>query len=165
MKNNLNKYVKNIKMADPIIHYTFDADGTNSGTLGSSSDITLGTTTIDTTNKYIGTGSVSSPQYTSVGAGVPQIDYNTGTTGTTISFWAKFTGTGGGNRFIYTSQVSPGGTSYQVMDSLWLTSSTSLIYYGQSGSGSQTITSPNSLHDNKWHHFVITCSGGFDKRT
>jgi len=144
----------------PIIHYTFDTDGTNSGSLGSSSNITLGTTTIDTTNNLIGTGSVSSPEYTHSGAGVPQIDYNTGTTGTTISFWAKFTGTGGGNRFIYTSQPSPGGTSYQVMDSLWLTSSTSMIYYGQSGRGSQTITSPNSLHDNNWHHFVITCSGG-----
>ena len=38
-------------MADPVIHYTFDTDGTNSGTSGSTDD-TSGT--ISTTNKFIG---------------------------------------------------------------------------------------------------------------
>jgi len=149
----------------PIIHYTFDTDGTNSGLLGSSSDITLGTTTIDTTNKLTGTGSVSLPETTASGAGVPQFDYNTGTTGHTISFWAKFnTSTSAVNRTIYTIQASPGGTQYQSMDSLWLSTSTSMRYYGQSGSGTTTINMTDIFDDN-WHHFAITCSGGASPRT
>ena len=119
-------------MADPVIHYTFDTDGTNSGSLGSSADITLGTTTIDTTTPLKGTGSVSLPEYTVNGAGVPQIDYNTGTNGHTISFLAKFTGTGGGNRFIYSSQDSAlSSTNWNTMDALLITntSPTTLKYY------------------------------------
>jgi len=43
-------------MAKPVIHYTFDTDGTNSGSLGASLNITTipSDITFDSSNKLIG---------------------------------------------------------------------------------------------------------------
>jgi len=148
--------------ANPVVLYTFDSNGTNSGSGGTTYNITNGTTTISSTDKLKGAGSLSVPLNTPAGAGVPIMTYNTGTTGITISFWIKFSSTAGGNRFIYSSKaLSEGGnTSYTVMDSLWLNATNSVLYYSKGSITTKTVSDATYYTDNNWHHFVVVYNGG-----
>ena len=80
-------------MAYPVIHYTFDTDGTNKGTGGPAHDLTnTGSLTFDTTNKISGTSSVSVTGSSPNAGDCPQFPFNTGVDGLhTMCFWMKMT--------------------------------------------------------------------------
>jgi hypothetical protein len=148
--------------ANPVVLYTFDSDGTNSGSGGATYNITNGTTTIIPTEKLKGTGSVSVPVSTPNGAGVPIMTYNTGTTGVTISFWIKFSSATLGNRFLYTSKVaSDSGTtgSINIMNALYIDNTYTVRYYAK-GTFNAIMTGANYYTDNLWHHMVVVYNGG-----
>jgi hypothetical protein len=148
--------------ANPVVLYTFDSDGTNSGSGGATYNITDGTTTIIPTEKLKGTGSVSVPLSTPMGAGVPIMTYNTGTTGVTISFWIKFSSATLGNRFLYTSKIATdSGTtgSINIMNSLYIDNTYTVRYYAK-GTFNSIMSGANYYTDNLWHHMVVVYNGG-----
>ena len=155
-------YCYRMSYANPFVLYTFDSNGTNSGSGGATYNITNGTTTISSSNKLKGSGALSVPLNTPAGAGVPIMTYNTGTTGITISFWIKFSSTATGNRFIYTSKAlsQAASSAVNLMDSLWVNGTNSIVYYSKGSITERTVSGATYYTDNNWHHFVVVYNGG-----
>jgi hypothetical protein len=147
--------------AKPVVLYTFDSNGTNSGTGGSNNNAIInGTSVIDTSiaNIKIGTGSMFIASGGSTEANSVEIgNMNLSTSAFTISFWLKMnvSSTTDDSRLFhayYNNSSSdyflrsngPGHTS------LTLSSSASTV----------TRTPQVSYNNDSFHHFVITCNSG-----
>ena len=156
-----------IPYKNPVVLYTFDSNGINSGTGGSTYNAIInGTSVIDTTNKFIGTGSVSIAGGSSwtggVGSEVNSVEIGNGitnlsTSAFTISFWLKMGSGITANPRLFHSFY---GSSGQYV--LWSNGSghTSLSLFPPNQSFNPTIT---TYANNSFHHFVITYSSGVHK--
>jgi len=156
-------------MASPVIHYTFDTDGTNSGTSGSTDD-TSGT--ISTTNKFIGAGSLETTNETR--STIPKYNFTSyDTKGITFSFWLKHDGSViDKSYYLYSchpSSTSVTGGSWSELDTLRYSYSASdpnlQLYTTNPGGGSANsstktdeITSAESdpIFDGNWHHVAVS---------
>jgi len=158
---------------DPVIHYTFDTDGTNSGTLGSSNDAIIPTsissnsdpTTIDTTQKLFGNASIKVGTYAVYADAMPKFYFNTGTAWS-ISFWARHNndssrlGTGTNPRRALTNITK--NPNNQTWGERWEFSSTATGNFvckrGAGGTNFKTDIHSHIFSDEKWHHYVISVS-------
>ena len=154
-------------MADPVIHYTFDTDGTNSGTSGSTDD-TSGT--ISTTNKFIGAGSLETTNETR--SSIPKFNFTSSdTNGITFSFWLKHDGSVTNSYYLYSCHPSTTGVnsgSWIQLDTLtYAHSGTNLKLFSTDPNGAQgvnsdsqtdTITSAETapIFDGNWHHIAVS---------
>jgi hypothetical protein len=156
-------------MAAPVIHYTFDTDGTNSGTSGSTGD-TNGT--ISTTIKFIGTGSLETTDETR--STIPKYNFTSvDTKGITFSFWLKHDGSViDTTYYLYSchpSSTTVTGGSWSQLDTLrysYSASNPSLQLYTTNplgfGSNSDTTTDKitsaefDPLFDGNWHHVAVS---------
>jgi hypothetical protein len=154
-------------MADPVIHYTFDTDGTNSGTSGST-DNTSGT--ISTTNKFIGAGSLETTNETR--SSIPKFNFTSSyTKGITFSFWLKHDGSVTDSYYLYSchpSSTGYEGGSWNQLDTLSYNHSGTYLQLfstdpnGVQGSNSSNQTDPITsaetapIFDGNWHHIAVS---------
>ena len=141
--------------AAPIIHYTFDTDGTNSGSLGSSLNITTIPSDIqfDSANKLIGDKCISifSSASLNISADSNRLIIPTWTTPNsfTISQWMKIENYVGGGQSVMEWIVD--GDVFALV--FWTSKTTFLVYHQNTGVA--TITIPD-VFDNQYHHFLFT---------
>jgi hypothetical protein len=145
-------------MAAPVIHYTFDTDGTNSGSYPSLDITTIPSDiTFDSSNKLIGDKCISifstSPSASTSSDGSAASNRTIVPTWTTpnnftISQWMKMeTFKGRGQSVIDWDVGSSGG----FVLCFWNSATNLLIYHG----AVKTVTVPN-VFDNEYHHFLCT---------
>jgi hypothetical protein len=153
----------------PVIHYTFDTDGTNYGTLGSSNDCTIPVagnvasysdlSTIDTANKIEGTASISVGRKSDNADSFPSFIFNSGTPAWTISFWARLRSTNTAQSVeIYSALKASDDqqvVGYLGRDSMGQQGTTLIRSIRNSGTYSAQGAVPN-LRDDNWHHYVVT---------
>jgi hypothetical protein len=156
-------------MADPVIHYTFDTDGTNSGTLGpySSNNCTIplqsdiesysDLSTIDTTNKLVGTASIAVGRRAKNADSFPRFIFNTGPENAwTISFWARMNSSNNAASIeIYSAlkaSSNQASASYNERDSMGYEG----ISFYRNSSGNWQGENVAGIRDDNWHHFVVT---------
>jgi len=137
-------------MADPVIHYTFDTDGTNSGTLGSANNLTIPSDfSIDSENLLLGSGCLkvinSTNTLTNTQTTFP--DWDTPAGGFTISLWAKLEYTTNMRLFEF---YTPGPVKFRIH---W--SSQNELRVGKENEHGGLPYGTN-IFDNQYHHLVIT---------
>jgi hypothetical protein len=153
----------------PIINYTFDVDGTNSGSGGAVDNAIIQSaihadadiSTVDTVTKLTGAGSIAIGTMSHYGDSVPRFSFNTGTAWS-ISFWARHnTGTSvdrmlfsmydSDSHGVHSGTGTPGYTQRVQLS----TTGTTVDWRYQN---SDLISVNKNNHDGKWHHYVIACS-------
>ena len=142
-------------MADPIIHYTFDTDGTNSGSLGSSLDITTipSDITFNSSNQLFGGKALrvfSSTNNAASASNRTIIPTWTTPDSFTFSQWIKIENYIGMGQSIMEWNVN--GLIFALTS--WSDSTTLLVYYNNTVN---TLSIPD-LFDNEYHHFLFTVS-------
>jgi hypothetical protein len=140
----------------PTIHYRFDVDGTNSGTLGSALNITTIPSGIlfDSANKKIGDKCISILNQTTGTANRMTVPTWTTPTNFTISVWARVISRVGQGQALMEWTV--GGNVFALI--FWDTTTNFLIYYNSS---IKTLTIPN-MYDNAYHHYLFTVASNGD---
>ena len=150
--------------AAPVIHYTFDTDGTNTGTLGASDNATIPIqanvesysqlSTIDTVNKIEGVASISVGIRAKNADSFPKFVFNTGDAWT-ISFWARMNASTRASREIFSMLSATSNIeieSYNSRDNLGVEGT---VMYRNSNS--QYLGYNNTVFgDGNWYHYVIT---------
>ena len=142
--------------ANPVILYTFDSSGTNFGSGGSKYDASFnGSSVIDTTNKFIGTGSmyIAGGASQLSGTEINSVEIRSmdlATAAFTISFWMKMNISTSGNARLFHSYYTGG----QYL--LWTNgpTNTTLTLFPPNQNRTPTIAYNNT----GFHHFVMTYS-------
>ena len=167
-----------IPYATPIILYTFDTDGTNSGSLGPSSNAIIPTSaqvqsystlsTIDTTRKLFGAASIYVGITAKYADSMPKFVFNSGTAWS-ISFWARHDPTQRGLRRAFTNMIPNSNPNYTDWNIRWEFNSENNFFIFKIGQTQVTFSSvshPHIFTDGKWHHYTYsvssnTSTGGF----
>jgi hypothetical protein len=141
--------------AAPVIHYTFDTDGTNSGSLGTANNLTIPSDfSIDDTNQLIGTKCLKAIGPSTASSATTQTTFPAWTTpgNFTISLWGKCSAWTSTNHRLMSLTIN--GTLVVIAfqtDSL-------MLFFNNSNNAVSSITIPNTF-DNAYHHFVLTFIG------
>ena len=153
-------------MASPVIRYTFDSNGTNSGTGGTSYNLTIPTAK----QPYIGVYNGALKIFTDpAGSTSSTVDYQAyfsswtmPSAGCTISMWLKIPEYVGQGQAIFeaTPSVTSNGSTFAVV--FWVNGgiggNTMLLYWNNTirGISLPAPGTPGNYYDNNWHHFVFT---------
>ena len=153
-------------MASPVIRYTFDSNGTNSGTGGTSYNLTIPTAK----QPYIGVYNGALKIFTDpAGSTSSTVDYQAyfsswtmPSAGCTISMWLKIPEYVGQGQAIFeaTPSVTSNGSTFAV--TFWVSGgiggNTMLLYWNNTirGISLPAPGTPGNYYDNNWHHFVFT---------
>jgi len=167
-----------IPYANPVIYYTFDTDGTNSGSLGPSKNAIIPTSaqvqnysalsTIDTTRKLFGTASIYVGITAKYADSMPKFVFNSGTAWS-ISFWARHDPTSRGQRRAFTNMFpnsNPNNISYFTRWEFNSEINSFVFKIGQTQVTNSSVSHPHIFTDGKWHHYTYsvssnTSTGGF----
>ena len=149
----------------PLIHYTFDTDGTNSGLLGNSFDVTVPSQfSIDTSNQFSGAGCLKAIRtdgntLTTDANALTDIDnipvYGNGYT---ISMWAKIASYETPHQTLFDFKMTG-----QNKNIIHYASATDVRLFGPTGAGGINEPLPNTVtpFDNNYHHhlYVVNSNG------
>ena len=142
--------------SDAIINLPFDTDGTNSGSYGSSGDLTITHDTIDTANAKYGNGAlyINSSASDYARSYIPTV-FSSTPQNCCISLWMKVDTHIRQNHNIFSTKVD---TTYNLI--FGFSSQTQFLLY-MSGGDNGTINIPNTINpfDNTYHHYFFKIEG------
>jgi hypothetical protein len=155
-------------MANPIIHYTFDVDGTNSGTYGSTHNLTIPSTNptifgVDNTSKLIGSGclkifkALGDNNATTDLYRISPAQWTIPAAGCTFSMWIKVPAYIANGQGILDCKIR----GYAFVIVFWGTGNEILVFWNNSSAVERKIPIPapgtaGNYYDNQYHHFVFT---------
>ena len=160
--------------APPIIHYTFDVDGTNSGTYGSTHNLTIPSTNptifgVDNTSKLFGSGCLkifkalgdNNKQTTDLYRIYPN-QWTIPAAGCTFSMWIKVPAYIANGQGILDCKIR----GHPFVIAFWGTGNEILVYWNYT-LRTIAIPAPNTAgnyYDNQYHHFVSTVDSSSNVR-